>query len=81
MAWYKNLSDLTGTTGTGTWWTSTYGPADEVPVSGIYKCRGCKKEITSNANDSFPPQNRHQHSADHGKVEWKLIVRTNTEAK
>lgn len=60
------------------WWTKTYGAADTVPVSGIYRCNGCKKEITSNADDIFPPQNHHQHTALAGKIEWQLIVRTDT---
>lgn len=60
-------------------WTSTYTPGKEVPVSGIYRCIGCKKEITSNKGDPFPPQNHHQHSAIQGEVKWKLNIRTNTE--
>ena len=61
------------------WWTNTYSAGDKVPVSGIYKCKGCKKEITSNKNDPFPPENHHQHTALAGEIEWKLIVRTDTE--
>ncbi|QXA08989.1 protein L [Acinetobacter pittii] len=60
------------------WWTDSYTSGDTVPVSGIYKCQGCNKEITSNKNDPFPPQNKHQHTALQGKVVWKLIVRTDT---
>lgn len=26
------------------WWTNTYNPADTVPVSGIYRCKGCKEK-------------------------------------
>jgi len=60
------------------WWKNTYEPSDTVPVSGIYICAGCKKEITSNKDDPFPPQNHHQHTAHQGKIRWKLNVRTNT---
>lgn len=60
-------------------WTSKYGPGKEVPVSGIYRCTGCKKEITSNKGDSFPPQNHHQHTTMQGVIQWKLNVRTNTD--
>ncbi len=81
MAWYKNLSNLKESTSTQEWWTKTYKPGDTVPVSGLYKCAGCKREITSNEDDPFPPQNRHQHPVEHGDVKWKLIVRTNTEGK
>lgn len=81
MAWYKDGSFLIKSTTTGDHWTTEYGPGDEVPVSGIYKCLGCRKEITSNKPDQFPPQNRHQHTAAQGEVSWKLIVRTDTEGK
>jgi len=59
-------------------WTDSYTIGDTVPVSGIYKCQGCNKEITSNKDDPFPPQNKHQHTAAQGKVLWKLIIRTDT---
>ena len=29
-------------------WDNIYKPSDQVPHSGIYKCTGCNKEITSN---------------------------------
>lgn len=60
-------------------WTASYTAGNTVPFSGIYKCLGCNKEITSNKGDPFPPQNKHQHTALQGKVSWKLIVRTDTE--
>lgn len=81
MAWYQDGSYLKHSTSTYDCWTKTYGPGDTVPVSGIYKCLGCKKEITSNKPDKFPPQNSHQHTAAQGEIEWKLIVRTDTEGK
>ena len=81
MAWHTNQSNLVLSDGTAACWRGVYGPADEVPVSGIYKCAGCKKEITSNAGDLFPPQNKHQHTQAQGSVRWKLIVRTDTEGK
>ncbi|MDG2903816.1 hypothetical protein P7M55_25725, partial [Vibrio parahaemolyticus] len=61
-----------------TWWTSRYNPADDVPVSGIYRCTVCGKEITSNKDDPFPPQNHHQHSQSQA-IKWQLIVRTDTQ--
>lgn len=60
------------------WWIRLYSAGDTVPVSGIYRCKGCKREITSNKEDSFPPQNHHQHATSSGKIEWQLIVRTDT---
>lgn len=59
-------------------WNTLYGIGDTVPVSGIYRCEGCGDEITSNAGDPFPPQNRHQHQNRSVAVHWRLIVRTQT---
>ncbi|WIO60035.1 hypothetical protein [Pseudomonas amygdali] len=58
-------------------WDTLYQIASKVPVSGIYRCEGCGDEITSNKDDIFPPQNKHQH-ANKAKVEWRLIVETQT---
>lgn len=60
------------------WWKTIYSPGDTVPVSGIYRCLGCKREITSNENDPFPSQNHHQHNHAQGAIRWKLNIRTNT---
>ena len=81
MAWIKDSSIVTKTTGKGEHWIKAYGPSMKVPVSGIYICIGCKKEVTSNHGDPFPPQNHHQHSSAQGDIRWKLNVRTNTEGK
>ena len=79
MAWYVDGTHLVKSDGSRDWWKKAYGPADRVPVSGIYKCLGCKKEITSNKDDLFPPQNKHQHTQAQGTVRWTLIVRTDTD--
>ena len=81
MSWINDSSLLTKTTGTGDHWTKDFGPSVKVPVSGIYRCTGCKKEITSNKGDPFPPQNHHQHAASQGEIRWKLNVRTNTDGE
>lgn len=78
MSWYTDASELTKVKGDKKRWQNTYDPGDTVPVSGIYRCTGCKKEITSNEGDPFPPQNHHQHSSGQGAIKWKLNVRTNT---
>ena len=77
MAAYTEKTEqfLQRVTHTQTWWTSTYDPSDTVPVSGIYRCTVCGKEITSNKNDPFPPQNHHQHNQKQN-IKWQLIVRT-----
>ena len=81
MSWYIDSSVLIKSDGSGAHWTTTYNPGDKVSVSGIYRCLGCKREVTSNENDPFPPQNHHQHAPEQGKIRWKLNVRTNTEGK
>lgn len=59
-------------------WKTLYGVSSTVPVSGIYRCRGCGDEITSNKGDPFPPQNKHQHTSKDGDISWELIVKTQT---
>lgn len=81
MSWYTEQSRITKSDGKGAHWSATHNPADQVPHSGIYRCLGCNKEVTSNAGDKFPPQNHHQHSQEQGTVRWRLNVRTNTEGK
>lgn len=78
MAWYLNLDNLKKTgKPDNDWWTHVYTPGSTVPVSGIYKCTGCRKEVTCNEDDPFPPQNHHQHPGS-SPIRWELIVRTNT---
>ena len=81
MAAYTNETEkyLQRVTSDKEHWLASYEVGDTVPYSGIYKCLGCNKEITSNKGDPFPPQNKHQHTSGQGKVIWKLIVRTDTE--
>ncbi len=78
MSNYVSHSVLKVVEPTKSWWTTTYVPGDAVPVSGIYICLGCSREITSNEDDPFPPQNHHQHTQAQGLIRWKLNVRTNT---
>jgi hypothetical protein len=78
MSWHSKESVLVVIDPSKPWWTTVYNPGDTVPVSGIYRCLGCKREITSNEIDPFPPQNHHQHTQAQGAIRWKLNVRTNT---
>jgi hypothetical protein len=78
MSWYVDGSALAKSDGKGAHWINTFSPGDDVPVSGIYRCLGCKKEVTCNEPDRFPPQNHHQHASAQGAIRWKLNVRTNT---
>lgn len=78
MSWYTADSKLDKSDGNKDWWKAEFGPSDTVPVSGIYRCLGCGREVTCNDGDRFPPQNHHQHSPAQGSIRWKLNVRTNT---
>ena len=58
-------------------WVDRFSPGDKVPVSGIYRCVNCQREIAANAKDPLPPQNHHQHQT--GKIVWQLIIRADTD--
>lgn len=65
--------------GKGNAFTIVYKPGNKVEWSGIYKCKNCGREITSNkhpADDTFPP---HNNSSNCRNAEWKLHVVTDTE--
>jgi hypothetical protein len=81
MSWYIDSSRLTEAVADKDWWTTTYLPGEEVPVSGIFRCLGCGREDACNAEDPFPPQNHHQHTTDQGRIRWRLNVRGNTAGK
>ena len=77
MAWYVDTNSVLKVGGTEAIWTTDYNPGATVPQSGIYKCRACNREVTSNANDPFPPQNHHSHPQSQ-PIKWRLLVWTNT---
>lgn len=79
MAWYVDDKVVVKGKATHSHWSEVHQPGDKVPLSGIYRCTACKREVTSNKNDPFPTQNHHQHSPQLGEIGWTLIVRTNTE--
>jgi hypothetical protein len=81
VAWYKDDAYLTRTSSSHEWWSTTYDAGAVAPVSGIYRCPGCGKEIAHNQDEKLPPQNHHQHSDDRGKVRWRLLVRSNTKGE
>lgn len=76
MAWYVDANNLKVAHGKEPVWHAEYGPGQTVPQSGVYKCCGCNREVTSNAGDPFPPPSHHTHSPT--AVKWKLIIWTNT---
>ena len=57
------------------------GPGTQAPHSGIYRCRGCSREVASNQGQPLPPQNHHQHQPGQGSIRWLLIVYADHEGK
>jgi hypothetical protein len=49
-------------------------PGGVTPYSAIYRCGGCGREIVSEHNKPFPPQNHHAHSQTQGAIRWRMIV-------
>jgi hypothetical protein len=49
-------------------------PGTPTQWSGIYRCEGCGKAITSIAGNTLPPQNHHQHTAMQGRIRWRLAA-------
>ena len=76
MASYVDKTNVKVANGTESVWTADYDPGDTVPQSGIYKCRSCKREVTSNKGDPFPPPSHHSHPP--AAVKWRILVWTNT---
>lgn len=72
MAWYQDATRLKQITNSV--FDSEHTPGQMVPHSGIYRCKGCNKEIAANLGDPFPPQNHHQHNLLQGPVRWQLLV-------
>jgi len=46
----------------------------QTPFSGIYRCEGCGKCVTSVHPHPLPPQNHHQHTAQQGRIRWRMVV-------
>lgn len=86
MAFYKDSKYLVDTSPDEDYWNSRYLPGEEVPVSGIYICTRCKKEVTCNKGDPFPPNDHGHSSSSRSRIlakmleepKWKLIIKTNT---
>ena len=56
-------------------------PGSAAPLSGIYRCLGCGKEVTSEEGNPLPPQNHHQHTQAQGSIRWRLAVYADHRAK
>lgn len=58
-----------------------HSPGVAAPHSGIYRCKGCNREVASNEDEPLPPQNHHQHNTSQGRIRWQLIVYADHTAK
>lgn len=56
----------------------TYSPGDPAPISGIYLCQGCPREIVALHGQPLPPNDHHQHKEGRKPVAWQLIVTTSS---
>jgi hypothetical protein len=51
-----------------------YSPGTVVPDSGIYRCRGCGREVALAKGSALPTQAQHDHGFELGPANWVLIV-------
>jgi hypothetical protein len=72
MALYKNPAFVSQSTHND--FDLLHRPGANTPHSAIYRCKGCGKEIVSETNRPFPPQNHHQHTPAQGAIEWQMAV-------
>lgn len=73
MATYKYNEYLKKTT-TEEEFDHEHGPGSASPLSGIYHCMGCGREVAATEHQPLPPQNHHQHSPAQGHIRWKLVA-------
>jgi hypothetical protein len=79
MALYKNDQFVKQTTDAQ--FDTVHQPGSATPLSAIYRCTGCGREIVSEEHKSFPPQNHHQHTIAQGSIRWQMIVWADHQAK
>jgi hypothetical protein len=76
MALYKYSSYLTASSHAA--FDQINSPGSSAPWSGVYRCEGCGREVTSIVGHTLPPQNHHQHSTSQGTIRWRLAVTHNS---
>jgi hypothetical protein len=72
MATYKYQADISHSNSDA--FDATYRPGATAPYSGVYRCKGCGREVASNQGQPLPPQNNHQHTSSQGDILWRLTV-------
>ena len=75
MAIYKDIKclDVCNKESEGAF-TKEFKPGDTPDHSGIFRCKGCGREVVAETSRTLPPQNHHQHNNSQGEVRWKMIV-------
>jgi hypothetical protein len=74
MALYKDPQYLQQEFGAE--YDAIHEPGFATPFSGVYRCEGCGKSITSIRGRPLPPQNSHEHSIANGRVRWRMVVKS-----
>ncbi|HVY19512.1 MAG TPA: hypothetical protein VHA70_05475 [Bauldia sp.] len=72
MATYKHKNILNQSDSDA--FDNLHKPGTTAPLSGIYRCHGCGREVASNQDQPLPPQNHHQHKPAQGEIRWRLAV-------
>lgn len=50
-------------------------PGTLAPLSGIYRCMGCGREVAVEQIDRLPDKHHHRHTRPgQGDIRWRLIV-------
>lgn len=79
MAIYKRDSDLVKSSDSA--FDKEYKPGESPDHSGIYRCKGCAREVVGEEARKLPPQNHHEHSTSQGDIRWRLTVYADHRAK
>ncbi len=72
MALYKRASDVAQNQDNA--FDKEFKPGSAPDHSGIYRCKGCGREVVGEQARTLPSQNHHQHTQSQGAVIWRLVV-------
>ena len=72
MAFYNNKDFLQHSVNDA--FNHVHQPGWNAPLSGIYRCLGCGRSVTSIIGRRLPPQNHHEHGVLQGPIRWQLTV-------
>jgi hypothetical protein len=72
MALYKRTADIGQSNDAA--FDKEFKAGNAPDHSGIYRCKGCGREVVGEEARTLPPQNHHQHAQNQGAVIWRLAV-------